>query len=82
MTVQLIPSVWRQIDWGIIGAMGSVAALFMPLGSYVLTTADTAVMSRAMAAIVPRAQPMDATHALNRSAGVSKPNVFRGLSFN
>jgi len=52
VTVQLIPSVWRRIDWRIIGALGSVAALFMPLGSYVLTTVDTAVMSRAMAAIV------------------------------
>jgi hypothetical protein len=26
------------------------------------------------------AQPVDATHELNRSAGVSKFNVFRGLS--
>jgi len=28
------------------------------------------------------AQPVDATHALNRSAGVSKPSVLRGRSFN
>ena len=28
------------------------------------------------------AQPIDATHALNRSAGVSNPNVLRGRSFN
>jgi hypothetical protein len=28
------------------------------------------------------AQPVDATHALNRSAGVSKPKVLRGRSFN
>ena len=27
------------------------------------------------------AQPVDATHALNLSAGVSKANVFRGRSF-
>ena len=26
-------------------------------------------------------QPVDATHAANRSAGVSKSNVFRGRSF-
>jgi len=26
-------------------------------------------------------QPIDATHALNRSAGVSNSNVLRGLSF-
>ena len=26
-------------------------------------------------------QPIDATHALNRSAGVSNPSVFRGRSF-
>ena len=30
--------------------------------------------------LVP-AQPVDATHALNLSAGVSKANVFRGRSF-
>jgi hypothetical protein len=29
-----------------------------------------------------RIQPVDATHALKRSAGVSKPNVFLGRSFN
>jgi hypothetical protein len=28
------------------------------------------------------AQPVDATHALNLSAGVSKLNVLRGRSFN
>ena len=28
------------------------------------------------------AQPVVATHALNRSAGVSYSNVFRGRSFN
>jgi hypothetical protein len=28
------------------------------------------------------AQPVDATHALNRSAGVSNPSVLRGRSFN
>ena len=27
-------------------------------------------------------QPVDATHALNRSAGVSNPSVLRGRSFN
>ena len=27
-------------------------------------------------------QPIDATHALNRSAGVSNPSVLRGRSFN
>ncbi len=29
-----------------------------------------------------RLQPVDATHALNLSAGVSNPNVSRGRSFN
>jgi hypothetical protein len=28
------------------------------------------------------AQPIDATHALKRSAGVSNPSVLRGRSFN
>jgi len=29
-----------------------------------------------------RIQPVDATHSLNISAGVWKPRVLRGLSFN
>lgn len=29
-----------------------------------------------------RIQPVDATHSLNISAGVWKPSVVRGLSFN
>ena len=29
-----------------------------------------------------RIQPVDATHSLNISAGVWKPSVLRGLSFN
>jgi hypothetical protein len=29
-----------------------------------------------------RIQPVDATHSLNIAAGVWKPNVLRGLSFN
>lgn len=29
-----------------------------------------------------RIQPVGATHSLNRSAGVWKPSVLRGLSFN
>ncbi len=31
--------------------------------------------------LVLRFQPVDATHALNLSAGVSNPNVLRGRSF-
>ena len=34
-----------------------------------------------MAAFRVRSQPVDATHWLNRSAGVSKFNVFLGRSF-
>jgi hypothetical protein len=35
-----------------------------------------------MTGIEGRIQPVDATHSLNRSAGVWKPSVLRGLSFN
>ena len=35
-----------------------------------------------MSALPLRPQPIDATHALNRSAGVSNASVLRGRSFN
>jgi len=43
--------------------------------------AASQVAARSTAAIHLRIQPVDATHWLNRSAGVSKPNVFLGRSF-
>lgn len=40
VTVQLMPSVWRKIDWRVIAPMGAAAALVMPLGSWLLVTLD------------------------------------------
>jgi len=51
-TVQLLPSVYRKIEWRVIGPMGIAALLFMPLGSWLLVTIDAEVMSRSIAAIV------------------------------
>jgi uncharacterized membrane protein YfcA len=51
-TIQLIPGVYREIEWRVIGPMGIAALLLMPLGSWLLVTIDAETMSRAIAAIV------------------------------
>jgi uncharacterized protein len=52
VTVQLMPGVLGDIEWRFVGPMGAVAALFMPLGSWLLVSMDPGVIARAMAAIV------------------------------
>ena len=52
VTVQLMPGVLGDIEWRFVGPMGAIAALFMPLGSWLLVSMDPGVMARAMAAIV------------------------------
>ncbi len=52
VTAQLIPSVREEIEWRFVGPMGAVAALFMPLGSWLLVAADPALLGRAIGAIV------------------------------
>lgn len=52
VTVQLMPGILGDIEWRFVGPMGAVAALFMPLGSWLLVSMDPGVMARAMAAIV------------------------------
>lgn len=51
-TIQLIPGVYKKIDWRAIWPMGIAAILFMPVGSWLLVTVDAEAMSRAVAAIV------------------------------
>ncbi len=48
-TLQLLPSVWRLIEWRTIFPMGVAAAAFMPLGTWLLVTADPALMARGIA---------------------------------
>lgn len=41
VTGQLLPSVHRDINWRVIAPMGLVAAVFMPLGSWLLVSLDS-----------------------------------------
>jgi len=52
VTAQLIPSVYRLIEWRVIIPMAGVAALFMPAGTWLLVNIDAPIMSRAIAFIV------------------------------
>lgn len=52
VSFQLVPRVRREIEWRFIGPMAVSAAVFMPLGAWILGTVDGAVLSRAMAALV------------------------------
>ena len=52
VTAQMLPSVYKKIEWRIIAPMGAVAALFMPLGSWLLVTIDPDLMARGIALVV------------------------------
>ncbi len=52
VTAQLLPSVYRLIEWRIVVPMAAAAALFMPVGTWLLMSIDTRVMARAIACIV------------------------------
>ncbi len=52
VTVQLMPGVLGDIEWRFVGPMGAAAALFMPLGSWLLVSMEPGVMARVMAVIV------------------------------
>jgi uncharacterized membrane protein YfcA len=52
VTAQLLPSVYREIDWRVVLPMGLVAALFMPLGTRLLVTLDAEVLSRGIGWVV------------------------------
>jgi hypothetical protein len=51
------------------------------VSSYYYSERDRLESGNLTVRFVLRFQPVDATHWLNRSAGVSKFNVFRGHSF-
>lgn len=52
VTAQMIPDVRDDIDWRFVFTMGAIAALFMPLGNWLLVTVDADLIRRTMAAIV------------------------------
>ncbi len=52
VTAQLLPSVYREIDWRVVLPMGLVAALFMPLGNWLLVTLDAETLSHGIGWVV------------------------------
>jgi uncharacterized membrane protein YfcA len=52
VTAQLLPSVYRLIDWRLILPIGVAAAAFMPLGGWLLTSVDAELMARGIALAV------------------------------
>ncbi|MDH3581043.1 MAG: sulfite exporter TauE/SafE family protein [Hyphomicrobiales bacterium] len=52
VTAQLLPTVWREIDWRVIAPMGGLAALSMPLGSWLLVSLDPKQIATGIAALV------------------------------
>jgi uncharacterized membrane protein YfcA len=51
-SVQLLPQVLKDTQWDFVAPLGLSAMLFMPLGAYVLRSADPALLTRLMAAVV------------------------------
>ena len=51
-TAQLLPTVYREIDWRVVGPMGVAAAAFMPLGSWLLVSLDPEWIARGVALLV------------------------------
>ena len=52
VTGQLLPGVRREIDWRVVAPMGAVAALFMPLGTWLLLALDPDLAARGIALVV------------------------------
>ncbi len=52
VTAQLLPGTYRDINWRVIGPMGALAALFMPLGTWVLVSNDPDLIARVTAGVV------------------------------
>lgn len=51
-TAQLLPGVKGHVNWRVVGPMGAAAALFMPLGAWLLVSLDPALIARGIAAVV------------------------------
>ena len=52
VSAQLLPEVYRAIQWRFVLLMGAVAAVFMPLGSWILVAVNPDTLARCMAVIV------------------------------
>ena len=52
VTAQLLPSVWKAIDWRLIVPIAGAAAVCMPLGTWLLVDLDAAIAGRIVALVV------------------------------
>ena len=52
VTAQLLPSVRQLVEWRVVVPMGFAAAVFMPVGTWLLLTVDAELMARGIAAVV------------------------------
>lgn len=52
VTIQLLPSVYQLIEWPAIVPMSIAAAVFMPVGSWLLVTVDADLLARGIAGVV------------------------------
>jgi uncharacterized membrane protein YfcA len=51
-SVQLLPQVLKDAQWGFVAPLSLSAMLFMPLGAYVLRWADPTLLTKLMASVV------------------------------
>ena len=51
-TAQLLPEAQKHVDWRIVGIMGTAAAFFMPVGSWLLMSLDSELIARGVAGVV------------------------------
>lgn len=52
VSAQLLPSVWKEINWRLILPMGAMATLLMPLGTYFLVVIDHKLLGYIVAGLV------------------------------
>ena len=52
VTVQLLPSVWKEIDWRLIGPIAAAASVCMPLGSWLLVDLEGHTTGRIVSIVV------------------------------
>ena len=52
VTAQLMPSVWKDIQWPVVAPMGCAAAVVMPFGSWVLVSLDPSAIQFGVALLV------------------------------
>ena len=52
VSAQLIPQVYKEAHWSLVGPLSLAAILFMPVGAYILQSADPVVLTRLMATVV------------------------------